>query len=475
MAEAQVQACDVSVRASRRSFTREFKLSVVQWFHSHGKNILRTSSNFKVDRKQVRQWIKNEEQIRKQKGTSKSVRGRKALYPLLEKRLIEEFSERRALGKIVKKWWFISRAKTLIKELYPNADNEATTFKFSDRWFSGFCRRNKLSLRRKTHTSQKSPAHLKDSITKFHSKLLRERKRGSYKLGDIANMDQTPLPFVLDDGTTYDRKGSKEIWFTSGQSGLDKRQCTVQLTIFGDGVPRVRPAVIFRGQGKRLKPDEKKNWDKRVKVYFQPKAWCDESIMKQWVCEEWGNIFTNPVSPGSSGKILVADVHTAQQTDEVKRLLVNKKTVLVNVPPGCTSRVQPLDVSVNKPFKNLVREQFEKHLDENLDKYVDGKLTASERRVLTTKWVANAWQKVSENKDMIIRSFVKCGITCKLDGSEDDQVNIRGLESYTMPLPEEEFHLESSDEDDDELTDVSEACSGSNTSSSDDDDSDTDI
>ncbi len=24
------------------------------------------------------------------------------------------------------------------------------------------------------------------------------------------------------------------------------------------------------------KLDEKKNWDRRVKVYFQPKAWCDK-------------------------------------------------------------------------------------------------------------------------------------------------------------------------------------------------------
>ena len=220
----------------------------------------------------------------------------------------------------------------------------------------------------------------------------------------------------------------------------------------------------------QIKPDEKKSWDKRVKVYFQPKAWCDESIMKQWVCDEWGNVFTNPLSTGSSGKILVADVHTAQQTDAVKRLLVNKKTVLVNVPPGCTSCVQPLDVSVNKPFKNRVREQFEKHLDENLDRYVERKLTASERRVLTTKWVGNAWEKLSENKDMIIRSFVKCGITNNLDGSEDDQVNIRGLEDYKMPLPEEEYHLQmsSEEEEDDEdcyLTDASTDISVSNADS----------
>ena len=48
-------------------------------------------------------------------------------------------------------------------------------------------------------------------IFEFHAKLLRERKRGTWKLCDIANMDQTPLPFVFHDGTTYDAKGSKEI------------------------------------------------------------------------------------------------------------------------------------------------------------------------------------------------------------------------------------------------------------------------
>ena len=34
---------------------------------------------------------------------------------------------------------------------------------------------------------------------------------------------------------------------------------------------------------------------------------------------------------------------------------------------------EPLDVVINKPFKNTIKE-FGKHLDENLDDYVDGKL-----------------------------------------------------------------------------------------------------
>lgn len=66
--------------------------------------------------------------------------------------------------------------------------------------------------------------------------------------------------------------------------------------------------------------------------------------MKVWVEHEWGNVFTNPPRSGSSSKILVADVHRAQQTNEVKKLLQKKKTLPINVPPGCTSRVRPLDV-----------------------------------------------------------------------------------------------------------------------------------
>jgi len=95
----------------------------------------------------------------------------------------------------------------------------------------------------------------------------------------------------LDDGKSYDSTGAKEVWCSNASSGLDKRQCTVQLTIFADGVSRVRPTIIFRGQGKRISPNEKRSWDSRVNVMFQLKAWCDENVMKVWIEREWGNMF----------------------------------------------------------------------------------------------------------------------------------------------------------------------------------------
>lgn len=60
-------------------------------------------------------------------------------------------------------------------------------------------------------------------------------------------MDQTPLPFTFCDGETYADTGEKTVWVQGGQLGLEKHQCTAQLTIFSDGVPRVKPLLIFKG------------------------------------------------------------------------------------------------------------------------------------------------------------------------------------------------------------------------------------
>ena len=47
------------------------------------------------------------------------------------------------------------------------------------------------------------------------------------------------------------------IWVKGRGSGLDKRQCTVQITLYADGKTRVKPMIIFRGKGKRISFREK--------------------------------------------------------------------------------------------------------------------------------------------------------------------------------------------------------------------------
>ena len=247
---------------------------------------------------------------------------------------------------------------------------------------------------------------------------------------DIANMDQTPLPFILDDEKTYTDTNDKDVICKTGLSGLDKRQCTLQITIFADGVPRVKPLHIFRGKGMRITKKERESWDKRVSVTFQENAWCNEKVMLEWIRKDWACFYTNKPTPSSTGKILIADIHRGQQTDAVKALLVKAKTVLQNIPGGLTSYLQVVDVIVNKPLKESIRIQSEKHLNDNSDKYTSGKITASERRVLITNWCGNAWSRV--DKDSIVRGFKKLGLSVELDGSESTLRNIPKLPMYKM-------------------------------------------
>ena len=55
---------------------------------------------------------------------------------------------------------------------------------------------------------------------------------------------------------------------------------------------------------------------------------------------------------------------------------------------------------------------------------------------------------------MIRHSFLKCGLSNSLDGSEDHELNIKGIDGYKMPEPESEFHMVSERESEDEETDI---------------------
>ena len=77
---------------------------------------------------------------------------------------------------------------------------------------------------------------------------------------------------------TYADKGSREVWCASGSSGLDKKQYTIQFTIFAESKPSVCPLVIFGGKWLIIKNKEQESWDHKVQVAFHPNAWCDEAM-----------------------------------------------------------------------------------------------------------------------------------------------------------------------------------------------------
>lgn len=233
------------------------------------------------------------------------------------------------------------------------------------------------------------------------------------------------LPFSFTQGPTYETTNSSTVWVRGGQSGLDKRQCTVQLTIFADGEPRVKPLLIFRGKGKRISLRERLQYDNRVMIRFQENARCDEAAMEYWLKYCW--------KPTVKEKtLLVLDLHRAQKTDHILDVMQECDITPVFVPAGLTGTIQPLDVSYNAPFKKKVEDAAAQHMQDNMENYLHGKFTAGERRILLTKWVGNAWEEMAQAKQIAVRSFKKCGISTAADGSEDFEINLEWM--ITMRL-----------------------------------------
>jgi len=164
-------------------------------------------------------------------------------------------------------------------------------------------------------------------------------------------MDQTPLTFEYLNGRSYNQQGEKTIWVQgSQQSGWEKRQATIQLTIFADAVPRVKPLIFFRGLG--IGPTivaEKVRYDPWVVVKFNPKAYANSANIVEWLDQQ--------VIAVLSGRptLMALDMFGGHKTDEVLDTMRAHDITLSVIPGGCTSMVQPLDISINRPYKDILK------------------------------------------------------------------------------------------------------------------------
>ena len=105
--------------------------------------------------------------------------------------------------------------------------------------------------------------------------------------------------------------------------------------------------------------------------------------------------------------MLVLDSFSAHVTPAVKQKLKSINAVPLVIPGGCTSKIQPLDVSLNKPFKSYVRKYWSNFV---LEQPVNIQKLKPPTKQDVAKWVSIALDELQEKPDMVVRSFEACGI-----------------------------------------------------------------
>jgi len=185
-------------------------------------------------------------------------------------------------------------------------------------------------------------------------------------------------------------------------TGNAKRHLTVVLTVLVHG--EVLPALaIFKGK------KQPELCEVGVFVRAQVKAWMDEAMMLEWIDLVW-----EPATEGQRA-MLILDSFSAHITPAVKQRLKEINTVPVVIPGGCTSKVQPLDVSLNKPFKSYVHRYWSDYvLEQPVHLQQKQKLKPPTKEDVAS-WISSALDEMQEKPDMVVRSFEACGILNRLD------------------------------------------------------------
>ena len=173
----------------------------------------------------------------------------------------------------------------------------------------------------------------------------------------ILNWDHTGLYYVPASSWTLEEKGSQKVPTTAID---DKRQLTVVFacSLAGHFLP---PQIIYGRKTPACLP--KAPFPPDWHVTYTPNHWAIEETMIDYV----QSILLPYVRakrtalklPDNQPALAIVDQFKGQMTSTFQDFLTANHITIIAVPPNCTDRLQPLDLSVNKPIKDSLKAKFQ--------------------------------------------------------------------------------------------------------------------
>ncbi len=183
-------------------------------------------------------------------------------------------------------------------------------------------------------------------------------------------------------------------------------------------------------------------------VTVSEKAWMNEDKMMLFIKQILVPYYAETTEKlGIDGKaiFLNSDMFKAHLTDKVQTELFAQDYVPLYIPGGTTSKLQPLDVGINKPFKQALRSIWANYVRDQVSANPDRRFKVpAPSNELITQWVSQAWEVLKTKDDLIRNSFKACGLTLKKEETNSSILK-SSLDNCLLNLKEEfgeEFSME---------------------------------
>ena len=378
---------------------------------------------------------------------------RKSPFQELESKLYNEFRGMRSKSKKVSSRFIRINALKIYDELrekHPETWGKKQ-FHASYGWMRRFMSRKKIKYRKRKCGKEKTAQEFIPEFEAFLARLRFDFLKpiqhesnpsiwGRFPPEKRYNMDQVPLPFVVGQDYTFTQHDDRDVNIKCPDERLRKRQFTMHIVVNAGKDKKKHGWVdlVCKGTGKRIKQAEKELWNTNVDVYWQKNAWVDTTVMEQiaqkFVCHK------NKIHGKEEWVILFCDNLRAHVAHSVKSIFGENKILLCYFPPGCTNFIQPIDAGYGRSLRTAVSNSLDEWLmeSENLQKW-EGKMSASERRILTTNLVGKANKTVmsDEMDKMRIGCFERTGmlLTHIINSDFDKKICPQGMKAGEFHIP----------------------------------------
>lgn len=289
-------------------------------------------------------------------------------------------------------------------------------------WLSGFLNRQKtISVRKPEPTSiSRITAFNKTEVDLFFSNLQSEVEKHKFPPSRIYNFDETGISTVQKPRKILGPKGTKQVGAaTSWERG---KNITVgcAMSAAGDYIP-----PIFIYPRKRMTHLLARGGPPDAIYHCSPNGWITEELFIVWLKH-----FISYVKPSrESPALLIMDNHKTHTTLAAYRIFKENGIVVVTLPPHCSHRLQPLDLT----FYSSLKAAFNKECDNFLRMHPNEKITPYDIAAI----FKNAYVKVA-NIEKGVSGFAAAGIfPLDPDKFKEEDFAVRSVVEQRLPVVED--------------------------------------